>query len=67
MRPARDIHSEGYLSPEHAAKLLDVSRRTIDRWMEAGTLPSLKIEGARRIPKRALREKLDELLLESAP
>lgn len=58
----RDIHSEGYLSPDHAAQYLDVSRRTIDRMVASGELPSLKIGASRRIPKRALREYLDRRL-----
>jgi excisionase family DNA binding protein len=58
----RDIHADGYLSPNKAAEFLDVSRRTIDRMLKAGELPSVKLNGARRIPKRALRERLDKLL-----
>ncbi len=57
-----DIHSEGYLSPNKAAEFLDVSRRTIDRMLKTGEIPSVKLNGARRIPKRALRERLDKLL-----
>lgn len=59
---SRDIHSEGYLSPKNAASFLDVSRRTIDRMLKDGKLPSVKVEGARRIPKRALREYLEQRL-----
>lgn len=59
---ARDLHSEGYLSPTHAAQFLDLSRRTIDRMLKAGELPSVKIQGARRIPKRALHDYLERRL-----
>ena len=58
----KDIHSEGYLSPDHAAQFLDLSRRTIDRMIASGELPSAKVNGARRIPKRALREYMDKRL-----
>ena len=46
--------AERWLSPGHAAELLSVSLRTVQRLVRSGALPSRKVLGCRRIPASAL-------------
>lgn len=48
------------LTVDEAADLLRVHRRTIDRMVAAGTLPSAKIGGRRLIPGAAVRQLIDD-------
>lgn len=52
--------AEKYLLASEAAGELGVSGRTLQRWMAAGTIPSLRVVGRRRIPLSAVRRLLGE-------
>ncbi len=62
--PARELQIA--VNPKRAAKMLDVSRTTIYRWMESGKIQSFKIGSARRILVAEL-EALVERAMEQAP
>ena len=40
--------------PRDVGKLFGLSVRTIERWIEAGELPSVRIGGTRLVPKSAI-------------
>ncbi|MGH3480545.1 MAG: helix-turn-helix domain-containing protein [Nocardioidaceae bacterium] len=50
------------LKPEEAAAALRVGRTVVYQLMMAGTLPSVKVGGSRRVPMSALREYVDSLI-----
>jgi len=52
--------AERYLRAGEAACELGISGRTLQRWMAAGTIPSLRVVGRRRIPLSAIRMLLGE-------
>ena len=45
---------EGLVTIEAAREFLDISRASLYRLIDNGTLPTVKLIGARRIPRRAL-------------
>jgi excisionase family DNA binding protein len=45
---------EGLLTIEAAMEFLDISRASLYRLIKDGILPTVKLIGARRIPRRAL-------------
>ena len=45
---------EGLVTIEAAREFLDISRTSLYRLIDNGTLPTVKLIGARRIPRRAL-------------
>jgi excisionase family DNA binding protein len=45
---------EGLVTIEAAREFLDISRASLYRLINDGTLPTVKLIGARRIPRRAL-------------
>ena len=47
-----------FLRPRSVAELLDVTERTVRRWIADGTLPSVKLGGARLIARATLEQKL---------
>ncbi len=49
-----------FLSPGQAAVVLGVSRSTIYRLLREGRLPSIRVGGQLRIPKRTLAQRLAE-------
>jgi excisionase family DNA binding protein len=49
----------GYLMPNEAAAILQVSQKTVSRWAKEGKLPHMKtLGGHRRYEERAIRELL---------
>ena len=48
------IVQEGLVTIETAMDFLDISRASLYRLINDGTLPTVKLIGARRIPRRAL-------------
>lgn len=48
-----------YMRAPTIAKLLDVSERTVRRWIAGGTLPSAKAGGARLVAREDLERLLD--------
>jgi excisionase family DNA binding protein len=44
-----------YLRAREVAELLNLSERTVRRWIADGTLPSVKIGGARLVPVDEIR------------
>jgi excisionase family DNA binding protein len=49
-----------FLSPAQAADLLGVSRFTVYRLIRSGQLPSVRVGGQLRIPRRTLAQRLAE-------
>ncbi len=47
-----------FLRPRQIAELLDVTERTVRRWIADGTLPSVKLGGARLIARATLEQQL---------
>ena len=54
MTSTLDISEATFLSPAQAAVALGVSRETIYRLVRSGQLPSVRVGGQLRIPKRTL-------------
>jgi excisionase family DNA binding protein len=50
-----------YMTPKTAAKVLSVGRSSVYRWIADGTLPSVRIAGAVRIPTDQLEKRLAEM------
>jgi excisionase family DNA binding protein len=48
------------LTVEEAAELLSISRSLAYRWVKAGTLPSIRVGNAVRVPRRALEAWIEE-------
>jgi excisionase family DNA binding protein len=48
------VVQEGLVTIETAMDFLDISRASLYRLINDGTLPTVKLIGARRIPRRAL-------------
>ena len=48
------------LAPREVALLLNVSRETVYRLLRNGQLPSVRVGGQLRVPKRALAQRLAE-------
>ena len=47
-----------FLRPRQIAELLGVTERTIRRWIADGTLPSVKLGGARLVARTTLERRL---------
>ncbi len=47
-----------FLRPGQIAELLGVTERTIRRWIADGTLPSVKLGGARLVARATLAQRL---------
>ncbi len=47
-----------FLRPRRIAELLDVTERTVRRWIADETLPSVKLGGARRVAQATLEQRL---------
>lgn len=50
------------LTPEEAAEVLGISRRTLYSLLVAGTIRSVKIGSCRRVPTAALEEYVESLV-----
>jgi len=55
-----DISEAAFLTPAQAAAVLNVSRETVYRLVRTGKLPSIRVGGQLRIPKRTLAQRLAE-------
>ncbi len=55
-----DISEAAFLTPAQAAVVLNVSRETVYRLVRSGRLPSVRVGGQLRIPKRTLAQRLAE-------
>ncbi len=47
-----------FLRPRRIAELLDISERSVRRWIADGTLPSVKLGGARLVARATLERRL---------
>ncbi len=47
-----------FLRPRQIAEMLGVTERTIRRWIADGTLPSVKLGGARLVARATLEQRL---------
>lgn len=54
------------LTVPEAATALGISRSKLYELLKAGAIPSLRIDGSRRVPYRALTAYVDQLLEEAA-
>lgn len=54
------MFEDGAMRLQEAAAFLGVSRRTVERWVASGEIPSTTIGGVRMIPRRSLIERLNE-------
>jgi excisionase family DNA binding protein len=52
------MRSRAFLRPRLVAELLDVTERTVRRWIADETLPSVKVGGARLIARATLEQQL---------
>jgi len=56
-----DFPDKPYFRPDELARLFDVSRSTVYRWIEEGRLPSVKIAGSTvRIEREAVLKIIEE-------
>jgi excisionase family DNA binding protein len=60
MTTTLDLNESAFLSPAQTAVVLNVSRETVHRMIRAGQLPSIRVGGQLRVPKRALAARLAE-------
>jgi excisionase family DNA binding protein len=56
------VASEGFTGVEQAGEFLGVKRSKIYELMNDGRLASVKLDGARRIPRQALRQFAESLV-----
>ncbi len=49
-----------FLSPEEVAEHMQVSRRTVMRWIKSGQLPALRIGNVTRVPTDAYQQFLND-------
>jgi len=54
MTDNESIVQDGLVTIETAMEFLDISRASLYRLINDGTLPTVKLIGARRIPRRSL-------------
>ncbi len=47
-----------FLRPRQIAEMLGVTERTVRRWIADGTLPSVKLRGARLVARATLEQRL---------
>ncbi len=57
------MRSPAFLRPRLVAELLDVTERTVRRWIADETLPSVKVGGARLIARATLEQQLGASLI----
>lgn len=55
------------LSPTEAARRLSLGKTRLYELLGAGEIPSVRVGSLRRIPTRALREYVDQLVEEQVP
>ncbi len=63
------MRAPAFLRPRQIAELLDITERTVRRWIANGTLPSAKLGGARLVARATLEQRLGtplDLLEESS-
>ena len=53
-RDLRELAADGLMTVDAARRFLGVSRSTLYKLMEDGTVPYVQLRGVRRIPKAAL-------------
>jgi excisionase family DNA binding protein len=56
------VSESDYVTAEHIAKVLDLNRRTVYRWVNSGLLPSIKLGAGHSSAVRIKRSDLDEFL-----
>jgi excisionase family DNA binding protein len=49
-----ELIADGLVSPDEAMRFLSISRPTLNRLLDQGVLPSVRLVTTRRIPRRAL-------------
>jgi len=49
-----ELIAEGLVSLDEAMKFLSISRPTLNRLLDQGVLPTVRLVATRRIPRRAL-------------
>jgi len=59
---ADNLGADGFLRVEEAGEFLRLGKSKVYELMASGQLPSVKIHGARRIPKRALLRFAEQLV-----
>ncbi len=52
------MSAAAFLRPRQIAEVLGVTERTIRRWIADGTLPSVKLGGARLVARATLEQRL---------
>ncbi len=49
-----ELIADGLVSPDEAMRFLSISRPTLNRLLDQGALPTVRLVTTRRIPRRAL-------------
>jgi excisionase family DNA binding protein len=49
-----ELIADGLVSPDEAMRFLGISRPTLNRLLDRGVLPTVRLVTTRRIPRRAL-------------
>ncbi len=57
------MRAPAFLRPRQIAELLGVTERSIRRWIADGTLPSVKLGGARLVARVTLEQRLGASLV----
>ena len=52
------MSAAAFLRPRQIAEMLGVTERTVRRWIAEGTLPSVKLGGARLVARATLAQRL---------
>lgn len=52
------MSTAAFLRPRQIAEMLGVTERTVRRWIADGTLPSVKLGGARLVARTTLEQQL---------
>ncbi len=52
------MSATAFLRPRQIAEMLGVTERTVRRWIADGTLPSVKLGGARLVARAILEQRL---------
>jgi excisionase family DNA binding protein len=63
MTPQEELCHDGVIGREEAAKLLDVSLRTLDQMLHDGDLPYTRSKKVRKIPRAAVTKYLADRLV----
>lgn len=59
MSEVEDLLKKERLRPDEAARVLDVSPRTVRRWMDEGILSGMKVRGVTRVDADSVRKVRD--------